>query len=307
MGGSYFIGRSITEAFRKEDVDLYILNRGTSPLNYSNVTEIHCDRENSQAMKEALKEYSFHTIIDVSGTNKKHLEILLSAINKNELKKFIFISSSAVYDVEHLQIPYKETDSLAPNKYWQDYGTNKIEAEFYLKSALEKVDLFILRPPYIYGEYNYAQRESFIFEHIINNRPILIPNFGETKLQFIYCHDLANICVDLYHRNLTGVHIYNTGNPQGISVKEWILTISKVLNKEAIIKEFHYADTKFKVRDFFPFHDYDNVLDIHLSFKQTPFEEGLLNAYQWYLKTNIVFKSNIIENEKRILKKYFNI
>ncbi len=58
-------------------------------------------------------------------------------------------------------------------------------------------DLIILRPLYVYGEYNYAQRESFIFEHLENNRLIIIPNKGELRLQFIYSTDLANIIVKL--------------------------------------------------------------------------------------------------------------
>ena len=44
-----------------------------------------------------------------------------------------------------------------------------------------------------------------------------------------------------------------------------------------------------EARRYFPFHDYDNVLDVSsihalYNIEETPFEEGLRQAYAWYLK-----------------------
>ena len=69
-------------------------------------------------------------------------------MNKENLKQFVFISSSAVYDVDNFSIPYSEETPMKENKYWTSYGTNKIEAENFLKEKFEdlQLNLIILRP-----------------------------------------------------------------------------------------------------------------------------------------------------------------
>lgn len=305
MGGSYFIGKSIAETFSQFGDDVYVLNRGNQPLNNPNIKELVCDREDQEQLKRVLEDQHFEIIVDVSATNKIHLQYLIESIHTDQLASFIFISSSAVYDVEHLSIPYKISDPLKENKYWGDYGTNKIEAEAYLKTQLTHSQIIILRPPYVYGENNYAQRESFIFDHLVHHRPILIPCQGDTLLQFIYTHDLAKICFDLSLKSLDHLSIYNVGNKKPLSIKEWILALGKAAHEYPIFKEFNYLKHGYTIRDFFPFHDYDNVLEINLDFEETPFIEGAHAAFAWYQKTPIEFKKNVRQNEEEIINQYF--
>lgn len=64
------------------------------------------------------------------------------------------------------------------------------------------------------------------------------------------------------------------------------------------------------VRDFFPFNDYDNVLDVSkinkIYEKETNSIDGLEEAYKWYLDNTdeIVFKSSVTENEMGILASF---
>lgn len=61
------------------------------------------------------------------------------------------------------------------------------------------------------------------------------------------------------------------------------------------------------MRDFYPFFDYDNVLDlsrIHSVWnKETDIKEGLKHAYKWFLnnKSEIVFKKNVDQNLYEII------
>lgn len=305
MGGSYFIGKSIAQTFSQFGDDVYVLNRGSRPLNDSRIKELVCDREDQEQLKKVLNDHHFEVVIDVSATNKVHLQYLVESLHTDRLASFIFISSSAVYDVENLSIPYKVSDPLGENSYWGDYGTNKIEAEAYLKTQLTNSQIIILRPPYVYGENNYAQRESFIFDHLVHHQPIIIPNQGDTLLQFIYTHDLAKICLDLSLKSLDHLSIYNVGNKKPLSIKDWILCLGKAAKKEPIFKEFDYLKHGYTIRDFFPFHDYDNVLEINIDFDETQFIEGAQIAFDWYQKTPIEFKKNVRENEEEIINKYF--
>ena len=164
----------------------------------------------------------------------------------------------------------------------------------------------MLRPPYVYGEDNYAQRESFIFEHICNDKPVLIPK-SNTKLQFIYTTDLAKIILELINKPLENINIYNVGNKEAVTAREWVEACSKAVGKPVNVIEYDYKLEGRGARDFFPFADYDNVLDVSkinkIYCEETDFIEGLKVAYKWYLdnKDNIVFKENVSENEKIIL------
>lgn len=309
MGGSYFIGKKIVEVLLENDYIVYTLNRGSKENNDKKVINLKCDRNDSEQMNNILSKYLFDIVIDVSGLNESQAEVLYNSLNKESLKKFIFISSSAVYDIENFSIPYSEETPLKENKYWTSYGLNKIEAEDFLIGRFQntQTNLIILRPPYVYGENNYAQRESFIFEHICNNKPIIIPNDGSTYLQFIYTTDLANIILNLLNTILDKIFIFNVGNKKAIRIKEWIKCCQEVVGKEAKIIEYDYNNYNRKEREFFPFFNYDNVLDVSKINKfyniETNFKIGLKNSFEWYCNNSdsILFKEDVTENEKNIL------
>lgn len=310
MGGSYFIGKKIVDVLLDNNYLVYTLNRGTREINDERVINLKCDRNDIEQMKNILSKYSFDIVIDVSGLNKLQIEILYNSLNKENLKEFVFISSSAVYDVENFSIPYKEGTPLKENKYWTSYGINKIEAENFLIQKFKNTqnNLLIIRPPYVYGENNYAQRESFIFEHICNDKSIIIPNNGSTCLQFIYVTDLANIILNLLNTKLDKISIFNVGNKKAVTIREWINCCANVVGKEAKTIKYDYKKYGRRERDFFPFFDYDNVLDTSkinkLYNNEIDFQAGLKNAFGWYCNNiyNIPFKENITYNEENILR-----
>lgn len=306
MGGSYFIGRKIVDILIENNYNVTVLNRGTHTV--QNTTQIICNRDNIAEMSKALQDKSFDYVIDVSGVNKNQIQTLCSCLKMADIKKFVFISSSAVYDIDNLIIPFKEKDSLATNNHWFDYGTNKIKAESYLTDffADKPTQLIMLRPPYMYGENNYAQRESFIFNRLSNNLPVILPS-SNPKLQFLYTTDLANIVISLLDNESQKVAIYNVGNKQPVTSMEWVEYCGSVLNKKPEIIMYDYKKDGYYIRDFFPFPDYDNVLDVSkinasITLNETLFVDGLKESYKWYIenKDNICFKPHIEENCNKI-------
>lgn len=306
LGGSYFIGKRIAERLA-ESFDVTVLNRG-SRLPPAETECIVCDRDDADSLRNALTGKRFDIAVDVSGLNARQAESLLCAFGGEAPKNFIYISSSSVYDAEGLKAPFKEDDSLGKNRYWGDYGTNKAAAErvytdFYGKSGGA---LTILRPPYVYGESNYVQRESFIFEHIDAAKPILLPD-KNVKLQFIYSGDLAKIAEYFCNNAENGTAAYNVGNKSAVTAKEWVEYCALACGKEARIVDCDCASFGLCDRDVFPFFSYDNVLDVtklsSVCSYETNFTIGLKNAYEWYKIEMPEFKKNIIENEKMVLNK----
>lgn len=308
LGGSYFIGKAITKELQNNGYDVTLLNRGSRLV--EGTKQLSCDRNNEKAMKSLLEGKVFDHVVDVSGLNKEQAQILCNSSAMQELKNMVFISSSAVYDVEHLKARFREQDRLKKNKFWGQYGTDKIEAECIYRQSMEKarIPLVILRPPYVYGEENYAQRESFIFEHILQNKPVIVPS-TDKKLQFIYAKDLAVIVRNMLERENKGSQIYNVGNRQYMTAKEWVQLCAQAVGKQVEIVNFDYKEHNRNVREFFPFHDYDNVLNVDkiqktLHIEETDMLKGLENAYQWFLKERlqIPWKEEFRKAETEILK-----
>ncbi len=308
LGGSYFVGRKIVEYLSQKDLEVFALNRGTKSVPVPEVKQIVCDRSNLDSMQSALKNLQFDYVIDVSWQDLSWVQNTCKALSFQTVKKFVFLSSSAVYDIDNLQIPFHEEDALDENKYWTFYGKGKIDAENFYQCFLQNTgtDLIILRPPYIYGEYNYAQRESLIFRQIQQDKPVIIPK-SNPRLQFLYTEDLADMIFDLLNRSLPKVWIANVGNQKDCTSREWIEACARVMDKKADIREVDYELLGKNVRDFYPFFDYDNVLALdklhHVWNKETDFEEGLEHAYEWFLRNQeeIVFKENVDRSLNEII------
>ena len=308
LGGSYFVGRKLVEYLAGHGYEVTVLNRGTKHLSVEGVQQICCDRNDGDGMKTALAGRNFDYVIDVSWQDVSWVKNLCEALCFDTVKKLVFISSSAVYDVEHLQIPFAETDALEENKYWTFYGKGKIDAEAFYSDFLreKKTELVMLRPPYIYGEYNYAQRESLIFRQLMEDKPVVIPK-SDPKLQFIYTEDLAAIADCLLQTDTGKESIFNVGNRHAVTSKEWVETCAKVAGKTAKIMEVDYGSLGRNVRDFYPFFDYDNVLEVSkinaIINMETDFEEGLKKSFAWFTenKENIVFKANVDKNLYEII------
>ncbi len=298
MGGSYFIGKKVVDAC-KDSLDTYVLNRGNKPFNDPQVTELKADRNNSTEMKNALSKLYFDYIVDVSGLNQSHEEILIDALNLENLQKFIFISSSAVYNIQKLTAPFKENEALGGDSPFADYASNKIDAELYLSSVFSQKELYIFRPPVVYGEENYVLRERLIFKMIEEDMNIYIPK-SNNQIQFIYANDLA-IQIKEALEGVIPPGIYNVGNKKALHFNEWIHLCEKVVDKKAKIFYMDVDECGVKARLFFPFFDYDNILSVDkirkFSTIETPMMDGLKKAYLDYQKVreNVLIPDKMLE------------
>ena len=308
MGGSYFIGKKVVEMLSDLNIyDIYVLNRGSKKNRNQGIHQLIADRNDLVQMKKVLSSILFDYVIDISCLNEEHVNILFDSINTSRLKQVVFLSSSAVYSCDNECDIKLEESKLGTNRFWGQYGVDKINAEkAYQKNAQEKrFRCDILRPPYVYGEYNYARRESFIFDHLFNNRPIIVP-MSNNKIQFIYVRDLGNIIISLLGQKKSQlVNIYNVGNKHAITMLEWVMLCGYVAKVTPII--YMYTGDVYEGKKYFPFHNYNNVLNVDLINKicnaETPLVDGLMQSMLWFSAhhKNIVFNKETEGNERDIL------
>jgi nucleoside-diphosphate-sugar epimerase len=115
---------------------------------------------------------------------------------------------------------------------------------------------------------NYEDREGFVLSRIIHDRPVLVPNSGESVKSFIYAGDVAKALLTLTR---AGSHVdgeaFNIAIPEGITGMGFVRICSEVVGKEAKV---HFVDPNhpslqqqgFNLRDMlFPFPDSTGYLD----------------------------------------------
>ena len=73
------------------------------------------------------------------------------------------------------------------------------------------------------------------------------------------------------------------GNKDAVTIKEWAELCYKAVGKDV---EFVSVDSSVNQRDYFPFYDYEYVLDVtkqsRLMSDTIPLLDGLKAEYQWY-------------------------
>lgn len=304
-GGTLFVSRYIAEYYAnfvpeyycEDECGVYVMNRNTHEQ-VKGVTLIECDKNN---IGDKLTGYNFDLVIAVNIYTKNEMKNLIDSLD--QIKDFVFISSSAVYP-ETLPQPFKEEMETGPNSIWGDYGINKAEAEQYLIEHVPQA--YILRPPYLYGKMNNVYREAFVFDCALVERPFFIPNDGSMKLQFFHVRDLCRF-IEILMRLHPEENIFNVGNPKVDDINSFVKACYKAVGSDLKINN---VGTEHAQRSYFPFHDYSYELDVSKMSELMPdtmsLYEGIKDSYKWYKNNSgAIYKkpymeyidNNIYENE----------
>lgn len=272
-GGTVFVSRFIAEHYVAKGDEVYVLNRNTRPQSAA-VKLIQADRH---AIGDALQGLHFDLVVDTAYTWEDAAD-LLNALESYE--DYVLISSSAVYP-EYAPAPFTEETQLAENVHWGAYGTNKIAAETALMERNPKA--YILRPPYLYGPMNNVYREAFVFDCALENRKFYLPREGSMKLQFFHVEDLCRF-IDILVERHPKQHIFNVGNKESISIRDWVTLCYQAAGKQA---EFVEVTAEEEQRNYFSFYNYEYALDVTkqlaLMSGTKPLADGLKEAYDWYV------------------------
>lgn len=215
-GGSGYLGSSLIK---------YILPKVSSVTNFDliepqifqkDVKFFQGDISNFKDLLIATKNIDiiYHNIAKVPLTKNKHLfkkvnedgtKKLLTAAKRNNVKKIIYVSSSAVFGIPK-KIPILETDERVPI---EAYGLSKKNAEdICFEYAKNGLDISIIRPRTILGE-NRLGIFSILFQWIKENKNLPVLSNGNNIYQFIHIDDLNNA---IYKSSLVkGSNIFNIG------------------------------------------------------------------------------------------------
>ncbi len=160
---------------------------------------------------------------------KTNVEFTKSLINEsinNEVKQFILCSSGGVLGPLKDEIIADETFPLAPSNLYEE---SKAEAEKYVLSQKEKINITIIRPEFVYGE-----NDTHVLRLFKQINKGYFPLFGGGKscLHPIYIQDVTNAFLLVLDNFKCYGEIFNVAGERVYTVKEYIESIEKILGKK---------------------------------------------------------------------------
>ncbi len=299
IGGTLFIGRALVRQLLERGDDVTILHRGHHNPFGSSVQEVHCDRNDTDAIRAVMREGRYDLVFDnvydwQRGTTADQVEAAASSCG-DSLQRYVYTSSVAAYGsgLEH-----KEDDPLAPPDDEDAYCRNKAETERMLLRLHRERGLpaVTLRPPYLYGPDNPFYREQFFWDRILAARPIILPSGGTRLMQFVLVNDYVRAAIAASEQDVAIGRAYNVANPQPITQRDLVIALADAAGRPApdlvsIDREiltqlggdvfappFYFA----QYYDMPPITENTQRIQDELGFHATPFVEGLRETFAWY-------------------------
>jgi len=298
LGGAGFIGSHLSEALAGEGHRVRIFDRphvDRLPLfPPSRGFEIFTgDFLNPQALAPALEgtEIVFHLVSTTLPKNSNDNPMydvetnvlgtlrLIELCRSRGVRKLVFVSSGGTVYGPPRSVPVSEEHPTQPIS---SYGIHKLMVEKYLHLAqrLHGLDYRIVRPANLYGprqRLDIAQGAVGVFlERALKEQPIQIWGDGSVVRDYVYVADAVDAMLKAA-RFEGEPRIFNLGSGRGVSLKELIAEIEKLLGRPVKV-EYSAAravDVPVNVLD-------ASLAERHLGWRaSTPLGEGLRRTCEW--------------------------
>lgn len=221
--------------------------------------------------------------IDMTQNNLGIFVNVLKASINSRVKKFIYISSVAVYG--EAPIPYKEDAELRPKDV---YGVNKMAAELILRimAKVYNFEYVIIRPHNIYGPGQdmsnpHKNVVALFMRNIIENKPYTLYGGGNMRRAFSYVDDVVGVLEECLTDRIKNTTI-NVGSDLDISVRELSDLIQKIARKKAKVTLLPARPQEISM--FLADHTLQHSL---FNYHQTPIMEGLTLTWEWVKKKQL--------------------
>jgi nucleoside-diphosphate-sugar epimerase len=302
IGGTLFIGRALVEELVKGEHEVAVLHRKPKHDFGRRVDNIMADRNDADAMYEALSTRRFDVVFDnvydwERGTTAEQVEATVRPLG-DRLTRYIFISSVGAYGDG---LNHKESDPLAPDYHAIPYIRHKATTErlLFRMHAQTGLPLVTFRPPFVYGPGNPFYREQFFWDRLRAGRTIVIPGDGHRLMQFVYVHDLVAAMVRSMEEPRAVGEAFNIGNSKPLTQVELVENLARAANVEPTLARVprdsiqqaggNAMEEPFYFGEYFdlpPITENIGKVARMLKVQMTPFETGLKETYRWYTRNH---------------------
>jgi 2'-hydroxyisoflavone reductase len=198
IGGTQFMGRETVRQLGARGHEVSVLHRRDSHDLGADVGNLQADRGDLDAVARILRAHSFEAVFDFAydwekGTTAEQVEGVALACT-DALQRYVFISSIAAYGGG---TDLREDAPLVPDDVPNPYAVHKASAERALFAMHDATGFPVttFRPPFVHGPRQPFYREQFFWDRMRDGRPIILPDGGDTPMQWVFVSDVAAACV----------------------------------------------------------------------------------------------------------------
>jgi len=225
-------------------------------------------------VRPSIENPRLYTEVNVNGTVN-----LLEECRKNNIKNFIFASSSSVYG-NNKKVPFSEDDPV--DLPISPYASTKKAGELICHSFhhLYDISLLCLRFFTVYGPRQRPDLAIHKFARLmLDGEPIPVFGDGSTQRDYTYIDDIIDGVLKSIEFVQTGNHyeIFNLGESQTIELSKMIFTLENALNLKAKKKQFSLQPGDVNIT-FADISKSKKILDYN---PQTKFEDGIAEFIKW--------------------------
>jgi nucleoside-diphosphate-sugar epimerase len=250
IGGTRLIGPAIVRRLHEAGHAVTIFHRGETEAELpSDITVIHGDRARLKNFKKQILATNPELVLDMICLTERDAVDLMSVFD-GVARRLVVASSCDVYrNIELLRgigetppdsarltedaplreelYPYRE---YAADKYDWRYHYDKILVEAVVTGG-EKLPATVLRLPMVYGPRDYQHRLYSYIKRMDDKRPAIILESPRLDTRWIrgYVENMAAAIVTAVSDERSANEIYNVGEPEARTEKDWITAIGSAI------------------------------------------------------------------------------
>lgn len=239
LGGTRFFGVPMIRELLAKGHEVTVATRGRTPDPFGTaVSRMTLDRTDPESMRRALSGRHFDVVIDKIAYCSNDIR---SAIETLDCDRYIYMSSTAVYEPKHMDTKEEDFDPLKKKLVWcsrQDFPYDEVKRQ--AECALWQSDwaaahqAVAVRYPFVIGPDDYTKRLLFYVEHTVRGIPMHIDN-ADRQMGYIRSDEAGKFMAFLVDRPFTGA--VNGCGAGTISLREIIAYVEETTGTKAVLAD----------------------------------------------------------------------
>jgi nucleoside-diphosphate-sugar epimerase len=234
IGGTRFFGIHMVDELLSLGHEVTIASRGLARDPFGEkVKRIILDRTDPESIKDALSGKHFDVVIDKIAYCSNDIKNIIDFL---DCEKYIYMSTTAVYDPKHPDTVEEDFDPSEKELVWCDrgdfpYDVIKRSAEAALAKTYGK-NWVAVRYPVVLGKDDYTKRLMFYVEHTLKGIPMNIDN-PDHQMSYIRSDEAGKFMAFLVSKDFSGP--VNGASSGTVSLKEILRFIEERTGKKALL------------------------------------------------------------------------
>ena len=237
IGGTRFFGIHMVKELLAKGHEVTLATRGLALDDFGDtVKRIKFERTDEQSIKDALSGTHYDVVIDKIAYCSNDIKYVMDNV---DCDKYIYMSSTSVYNPKHINTVETDFDGLSPELIWCDraafpYDVIKRQAEYALWQQYPDRNYIAVRYPFVIGKDDYTKRLLFYVEYVIKGIPMYIDNM-DCQMGFIFSDEAGKFIAYLADKDFRGA--INGCSNGTISVREIIEYVESKTGAKAVLNE----------------------------------------------------------------------